>query len=368
MKICHITSAHPIDDVRIYHKECLTLNKYGFDIQILGSISWKSIEPKIKYELLKFSTNYLLKRFFYLPFIFYKKAKIINADIYHFHDPELLIVGFLLKRKGKIIIYDIHEDNPRAIIGRDWGNKYLRIIISYFFEKFENIFSKKFDVLLTATNNIYNRFILINKNTITLNNYPQLSEIINLNNKKHQKQKQLCYTGIINQQRGIGYIVKALEKVEIRLLLIGNFSSNDYYNELKNQKGWQNVDYVGYNSREYVNESLVSSIAGIVTFLPLPNHINSQPNKMFEYMSAGVPVIASDFPLWKEIIHNNNCGICVNPTNPDEISTAIQFLINNPDQALKMGENGRKAVIEKYNWEVESEKLLNIYNKFMIIK
>ena len=107
------------------------------------------------------------------------------------------------------------------------------------------------------------------------------------------------------------------------------------------------------------------SKAGIVTFHPLPNHIDAQPNKMFEYMSAGLPIITSNFPLWKEIVEGNNCGICINPLEPKEIAQAIEYIITHPKEAEQMGQNGKKAVLEKYNWGVEEKKLFEIYKELI---
>jgi glycosyltransferase involved in cell wall biosynthesis len=114
-----------------------------------------------------------------------------------------------------------------------------------------------------------------------------------------------------------------------------------------------------------VAKILENSLAGIVTFLPSPNHLEAQPNKMFEYMSAGIPVIASDFPLWREIISGNDCGLLVNPLKPLEIAGAIDYLVNNPAEAKRMGRNGRLAVIEKYNWPMEEKKLLRFYDSIL---
>ena len=102
-----------------------------------------------------------------------------------------------------------------------------------------------------------------------------------------------------------------------------------------------------------------------MTFLPLPNHVDAQPNKMFEYMSAGVPVIGSSFPLWKDIIEGNKCGLCVNPLDPEAIAKAIDYLINNPVEAEQMGRNGQHAVYEKYNWNIEKKKLFKLYNDLL---
>ncbi|MCM8808341.1 MAG: glycosyltransferase, partial [Candidatus Omnitrophica bacterium] len=140
-----------------------------------------------------------------------------------------------------------------------------------------------------------------------------------------------------------------------------NFTTEEQRKRAISLKGWQNVEYLGYVNREKVKEIFLRSTGGMVLFLPEPNHVNAQPNKIFEYMSAGLPVISSDFPLWKEVIEGNKCGICVNPLNPEEIAEAIKYLVNNPDKAKEMGENGRRAVLEKYNWDIESKKLIEIY-------
>ena len=108
---------------------------------------------------------------------------------------------------------------------------------------------------------------------------------------------------------------------------------------------------------------LAKSKAGVVFFYPLPNHIDAQPNKMFEYMSAGLPIITSNFLFWREIVEGNECGLCVDPLNPKAIGEAIQYLIDNPAQAERMGGNGRKAVEGKFNWPVEEEKLLALYKE-----
>ena len=129
--------------------------------------------------------------------------------------------------------------------------------------------------------------------------------------------------------------------------------------------GWQKVDFLGYVDREGINRTLNSSVAGLVVLHPTISYIDSLPVKMFEYMCAGIPVIASDFPLWRSIIDNAQCGLCVDPLETQEIADAIDYLVTHPEEARAMGENGRKSVIERYNWSIEEAKLFDFYDQVL---
>ena len=122
---------------------------------------------------------------------------------------------------------------------------------------------------------------------------------------------------------------------------------------------------LGFLDRVRLREVLSRSVAGLVTLHPVINYIDALPVKMFEYMSAGIPVIASDFPLWREIITLNDCGLLVDPLNPVAIAEAIDYFINHPEDAERMGMNGRRAVEKLYNWTHEGQKLLAFYDSLL---
>lgn len=147
--------------------------------------------------------------------------------------------------------------------------------------------------------------------------------------------------------------------------MAGNFDEKQLEGKLKSLPGWRKVIYYGYVDRIKVRDILQQVKVGVVTLHPTPNYFESLPIKLFEYMSAGIPVVASNFPLWEDIIEDNNCGICVDPLKPKEIADAIRYLLEHSEEAKEMGENGRKAVEEKYNWETESEKLLQVYRRLL---
>ena len=278
------------------------------------------------------------------------------------HDPELLRIAVKLKKKGKKVIYDAHEDLPRQILSKEYLKPIVRKLISSRIEKYENKVAKKLDVIVTATPYIRNRFLKVNPNSIDINNFPIIKELLFDFEYDHKKGNKICYVGGITTVRGINELLEALEGSECSLLLAGDFLENGLRDSIINKNAWNKVEELGFLTREEVVNVYKKSKLGIVTLHPISNYYVSLPVKMFEYMAGGIPVVASNFPLWEEIITKNDAGICVDPLNTDAISNAINYLIDNPDKAKKMGENGKRMVIEKYNWNQEKLKLIKLYN------
>jgi glycosyltransferase involved in cell wall biosynthesis len=360
MKVCHITSVHRYDDTRIFIKECQSLAQY-YETHLVAVDAPNRTENGVHIHGVDKASGGRLNRMTITVKNVFKKALEIDADVYHFHDPELILIGLLLKRKRKKVIYDVHEDVPRQLMSKDWLPKIVRKLISRSFEILENYASQKFSAVIVATPHIRDRFRKIRKDAIDINNYPILAELQVAHNDWSKKEKAVCYVGVINRIRGIFEMVEGAGQTNAQLLLGGKFVSENDYKNVTDLEGWKNVSELGHLSRKEMAEVLSKSCAGLVLFHPLPNHIDAQPNKMFEYMSSGIPVIASDFSLWREIIEGNNSGICVDPLNPNEIAKAVNQLTSNVQEAKRMGENGRKAVESKYNWDKESEKLIRLY-------
>jgi glycosyltransferase involved in cell wall biosynthesis len=362
--ICHLTSVHKRYDTRIFIKECKSLSKYYEVNLVVADGKGDEIKNGINiYDVGKLDGR--LNRMFKTTRMIFKKAVELNCDIYHLHDPELIPIGLKLKKLGKKVIFDAHEDFPKQLLGKSYLNKSFLKILSKAFGVFEKYACKKFDYIVTATQFIRDKFLKININSININNFPILSELSNKISQKTRK-KEVCYIGDLTLNRGIKEIVKAMEYTKnITLNLGGSFSEKDIENKVKNLKGWTKVKELGFLNRDGVAKVLANSKAGLVTLYPIINYQDALPVKMFEYMSAGLPVIASNFSLWETIIEGNNCGICVNPLDPKEIAKAIEYIMENPVEAGKMGKNGRKTVEEKYNWTKEENKLLEIYNQLI---
>lgn len=362
IKVCHFTSAHKPDDIRIFHKECTSLAEAGYDVFLVSAFEAEVPSEQVKFVQTRSKSRNRIGRMLFTAKEVYRAARTIDADIYHFHDPELLRFGLKLKRSGKKVIYDAHEDVPRQIMAKFWIPKIFRKLISVCFEKYENYVAKRLSAVVVSTPHIRKRFIQIHPKTVDVCNYPLMSELMEPANWS-DKQDEISYVGGISVVRGINQLMDALMFIpDIRLNLAGNFSTVELENQVRAKERWNNVVFYGYVGRKELLSIFHRSKIGMVTLLPTPNHMESLPIKMFEYMSAGIPVICSNFPLWEEIIGSNECGVCVDPSKPELIAESVRFLMNNPDKAKKMGENGRLAIIEKYNWEIEKNKLFALYN------
>ncbi len=359
MKVCHITTVHPSKDVRIFLKECKSLSKAGYNVTLLAANAQTEEEDGVQIIGVPCPTKSRLARIKKTPKAVYHKALELDADIYHFHDPEFLPYAVKLVKRGKKVVYDVHEDVPRQIKGKYWIPAIFRGTIASVYEKYENKKAKQLSYIVAATPTIRDRFKQFNANVVDVCNYPMLEELEGINTA--EKENSVCYIGSITKVRGIVELVEAMSGASYRLNLAGKVQPTSLREGLVKEPGWQQINELGFLDRKEVKEVLARSRVGIVTLHPIVNYLDALPVKMFEYMAAGLPVVASEFPIWKSIIEENDCGICVNPMHPHAIRAALDELINNPDRATAMGERGRKAVWEKYNWSIEEQKLLKTY-------
>lgn len=363
--VTHISTVHPAFDVRIFYKECCSLAAHGLNVNLIVTHDKDEFVDSVRIiSLPQFKTRGT--RILIKPVLALFKALKTKADLYHFHDPELIPLGLLLKLLGKKVIYDVHEDVSSQILDKYWIPKKLRKSVSSLFKCIENFSAKRFNGVITATPYIKNIFEIKNKNTIDVNNYPLLSEACFSHHlKKGKKEKVVSYIGGITKERGIFEVLKALEGTDIKLYWAGNTSPATLIKTLQQCPGWENVVHYGYVSRQEVYSILSESQVGICTSYPIKNYFSSYPVKVFEYMNSGIPLIVSRFPVWEELLKDIGNTLFVDPFNPEEIRSAMEALLSNPERTREMGERGKKAVKEKYNWENESHKLINFYKKIL---
>lgn len=363
-KVCILTSVHSAFDTRIFHKEAKTLLNAGYRVTLIAQHNKNETVDGINIIALPKPRNRLI-RFLNTTVRAYKLSLKEKASIYHFHDTELLPFMAILKRKtSSKVIYDIHEEQTKSILSKEWLPRPIRPLISTLFDLLEKSVSKRFDFLISATGAIEKRFRNIGiKKVITVLNYPILT-YFEYSKKKVSNGKRLIYAGDLTAIRGIPNIIQALKYLpnEVMLTLVGKISDKQLTKIFETLP--KNVEFKGWLPTEKTYEAMFNADIGLLCFLPQSHHVNALPNKLFEYMAAGLSIVASNFPLWREIVNGNRCGMVVNPQDPKEIAGAIQYLIEHPEEARKMGENGRKAVIEKYNWKNEGKTLIETYKGF----
>ncbi len=368
--ILHLTTVHSPFDVRIFHKEAKTLVRAGLEVAIIAQHDENETVDGIRIFALPRIGN-RTRRILILTLRAFWLALRQRANIYHLHDPELLPVGMLLKLiKGTKVIYDVHEDYSKQMLSKPYFGKSIGKGIGLLVKIVESFSSKSFDAIITATDEILRNFSH-HKRALSVRNFPIVSNFSTKREKEDSEKEllSLIYIGGLERIRGLTQMIKALEHfdsdAQLKLTLCGDFYPPGYEHKLRSLKGFKSVEYLGWVKADKIPSLLEKHDVGIVCFLPEPNHINSMPNKIFEYMAAGLPIIASSFPLWKTIVEGNGCGICVDPLNPEEIAEAIKHLMEHPGLREEMGERGRRAVTEKYNWEKEGKKLLDLYAQLL---
>ena len=367
-KVCIITTVHPPFDTRIFHKEAKTLAQAGYEVVLIAQHERNELVEGVKIVALPRPRN-RFARIFGLTWRAFRLALRERADVYHFHDPELLPIGVLLKLLTRAkVIYDVHEDVPQQILTKYWIPAPLRYPVAAVFNVVEKLLARAVDAVVVATEGIAEKFARFKP--VVVHNYPNLEMLPNPSTRcREGEEKVLVYVGGISKLRGAIEMVQALEYLNptwnVRLDLIGRFERPELEQELRSLPGYRWVCFLGWLPWELAWKHAHAAFGGLVLFHPAPNHTNSLPNKLFEYMAAGLPVVASNFPLWKEIVEGNRCGITVDPLDPKAIAQAIEYLLAHPEEARQMGENGRRAVVEQYNWEQEKGKLLKLYEKLL---
>lgn len=363
-RIAHLTSAHPRHDTRIFVKQCRSLAALGHEVTLVvaddaGNALTDGVRI-IDVGRLSGRVNRMLRTTRRVL----DTALAVDADIYQLHDPELIPAGLQLKRMGKRVVFDSHEDVPAQLLGKPYLGTMSRRILSHAFCAYERFACRRFDGIIAATPFIRDKFLRINPNTVDVNNYPLPAEF-DACARWTDKAPEVCYVGNIAALRGIRELVRACDLLRspARLTLAGRFAEPALATEVAAYPGWQRVIAHGHLDRAGVGRVMARAVAGLVTLHPVINYLDALPVKMFEYMAAGIPVIASRFPLWRDIVEGNQCGVCVDPSDPAAIAAAIDHFVLHPELAMWMGENGRRAVFEKYNWLAESAKLIAFYDQ-----
>ena len=363
-KIVHITIVHKRYDVRIFRKECVSLSKAGHDVSLIVADGLGDEETQgVKIIDIGKAEASRIKRMIKTSRRAVKVALGLNADIYHFHDPDLLIASLKLLKKGKVI-FDSHEDFPALMLQRDYIPTFARRILFITARCIERYSSKRLSGVVCATETIRDKFLEYGKvRTQVVKNYPVFSNDSSQTSYQPEERKFACYVGGLTAVRGVKEMIQACDRAGVGLLLAGEFDNTEYFNQIKAMPEWENVDFLGYVPNAEVGEKVYKQASvGLVLLHKAPNHTFSIPIKQFEYMQAGLPVIASKEVLFcKQVTEEENCGLVVDPLNIDEVAQAIKTIMSDSELAKQMSANAKQASADKYNWLSQEKSLLEFY-------
>ncbi len=389
-RVCVMTSVHPAADVRIYHKQAMTLSRAGYDVVLIAPAGPGECRPLgtttdghgpartgacVRLVRVDLPAGRLGR-------MTVGAARVAaagwrtRAAVYHLHDPELLPWGFLLKVLGKRVVYDVHEDYPEQVRSKHYLPLFLRGVVSSLVGFAEKAICARLDGVVCATDAIAAKFYqrtgrlrIQHGHVVIVRNYPELSAVnveaqaVRRKPGIGQRFRLVHLSGTLTPERGVTSMVRAMELLDDRfeLVLAGRFVTPEYEANVRAMAGFRRVRYVKPVPHGQVWGLYEECDAGLVCLLPLERYKVSLPVKMFEFMAAGLPVIASDFPFFRELVEGNGCGVCVDPEAPERIASAARRLAGDAGLVRQMGEMGRRAVLEKYSWEAEAQTLLGLY-------
>lgn len=369
IKVCHMTSVHSQFDGRIFLKECVSLANYGYQVYLVSQ--GEGIVERDGVICVGAGKRPVsrLKRMTSFSKTVYKKALELDCDIYHFHDPELLPYALRLKRKGKKVIYDSHEIYVEQLKRREYLPAVISKLIAKCYEIYEGHVTRRIDGAIVpctvAGKNIFEKKC---RNYTTVDNYPILSELYDKYQPDVAKyDKSICYVGSLTEDRGITDIILAGYKAGCQVYLAGSFDSEEYKSSVMKMPEYSCVHYMGVLNREEVCELIQHCKIGMAILQNVGqyNATDNMPTKVFEYMSLGIPVILTSAPYNEKMMREIDFGLCVDPSNIDEIVSGITSLLSDAEMIKSKGLNGRNAVKERFNWNTQAERLALFYKKIL---
>jgi glycosyltransferase involved in cell wall biosynthesis/SAM-dependent methyltransferase len=366
VRVAHLSSGHHADDARVFWKECLSLARAGYDVSLTVPEEYPSrlpgLPPEVQVSVVRNRPG-RFGRLVVTPWALLAAGRRRKADIYHIHEPELLPIGLLLRLSGKKVVYDVHEDVPRDILVKSWIPVGFRGLVAAAAGTLEWIAGRALSGVIAATPTIARRFP--SDHTALVQNFARISEFGTSAARECDDCPALTYIGGITADRCAPEMVQALARLErfprVRLIMAGPIHPPDLQDTLVALPGWRQVDYRGHQGRPGILDILKTARIGLVLFHSSQNYIEAIPVKLFEYMAAGMPVIAADFPRLREIVEGNRCGFCVPSRDVAAVAQAIDWLLAHPAEADEMGRRGREAAMNMFSWESEERALLRFY-------
>jgi glycosyltransferase involved in cell wall biosynthesis len=364
-KIVHLTTVHNPYDTRILRRECKSLAKEGYDVYLLNAKGINADFDGVKICSFDNVTNRFYRMTITMMKSFYA-ALSHKADLYHIHDPELIFVGLFLRSLNKKVIFDCHENFLGKIKARPWLNKALKHIFVALYKVVLKSLIQRFSAIIIAENSIRETITADNTPIALVRNYPDLDFISSIEVSEIKKEKTIFYSGGLTPNRGVEqviYAVLASKVPDIRLVIVGK-ANPVVFKKLGHLLNDERIIYKGEVDFEEVVHLMKTSTLGVVCNQNKHNYQNALPNKLFEYMAAGLPVVFSDFHLWCELNNKFNFGMPCNSSEISSITNTLDHLLLDKNLQQKLAINGVIAA-DKMSWKKEFSTLSKLYKEVL---
>ena len=357
-QVAHVTVVHRPTDNRIMRKECAARTEGGVKVILLAVADRDSTVDGVHIRALPRRSG-RIGRMLLGPVDAWRQLRIVRPSLIHVHDPELIPLAVVWRLwPGRRAVYDAHEDFAKQVVGKRYIPRPILPIAVQLARLLEVIADRSLDAIVVATPSIGSKYC--HARVVLVQNFPWLRDFPEPSGSTTATPDEVAYVGALTLDRGLDVMISGVKESRHgpRLVLAG--PADVPATKLLQAEAPDHVTYAGLLPPTEVPAILARSRVGLVVLRPLPNYVASQPTKLFEYMAAGRPFIASDFPYWRRMLESFDCGLFIDPRNPTELAAAIDTLLDDPSRAGLMGARGRAAIEEHFTFEHQTAALLKL--------
>lgn len=361
VRVCHLSSVRESHDLCMFRRSCVSLAGAGYEVYLVARgdsredmgvhVTGVGEPPRSRLRRMLFFTRRICR-----------EALKTDAEVYQIHDPELLPFALRLKRRGRRVVFDSHELYTELIKSKH----YLRFgrQAAWLYGIFERYVLRRIDaVIFPAARNGKEVFSGIARRTVTIGNYALKEELYSQYVPVEKPEFRLCFVGDMTPDRGIENLIRTADRSGTGLFLVGDFHPPSYGEAVRRMPESRCVEFLGRLDRERVREVLARSSVGMCT-MPDGGQYNICDTfnmKVYDYMAMGLPVVLSDSAYARRVLERYEFGILVDPADVEETARVVRRLAEHPEEAARMGREGRRAIAEEFNWDTQAEKLLALY-------
>ena len=383
--VCMVVYSSFVNDARII-REAKTLVKSGYVVSVfaLHQEGLAKNEEMHGFEVNRISLTFrklpeynifqILKYFEFVVRCYFRTRK-RNISICHCHNLEALLIGYLIVKSSRCkLIYDSHElwGDPQYIFFT--RPSYPKFVFSIQ-KRLEHFIMRRAHAIITVSDSIGEFIARENKvekpyvirNVHNLVNVRKLNKIREKIGMIDDKRKIILYQGELRRGRGLENLIVSMRRVDHAVLvMLGDGAIKKELEELATR---QMIEDRTFFMNEVSSEEVLSyTCSADVGIMPVEkvslSYYYCLPNKLFEYLMAELPVAVSNFPEMARIVKKHKVGEVFDPAKPQDISRAINSLLNNEDRYQGCRSNTKK-VNQIYNWENEEKKLLELYKDLL---